>query len=124
MNTHATTALNLQTSGQTSVVGHHRGFSQPTAANTGDPWFLQSTGHQMPPTAPARQHKRPAPQPGNVIPMSSGLLQQQQHSQSQPHIVPPSVPPHQNNVIILYFLYSFFLFFFYYKILPSSFGYV
>ncbi|XP_037922668.1 tyrosine-protein kinase CSK isoform X2 [Hermetia illucens] len=97
MNTHATTALNLQTSGQTSVVGHHRGFSQPTAANTGDPWFLQSTGHQMPPTAPARQHKRPAPQPGNVIPMSSGLLQQQQHSQSQPHIVPPSVPPHQNN---------------------------
>lgn len=110
MNTHATTALNLQSSaGQTSVVGHHRGFSQPTAANSGDPWFLQSTGHQMPPTAPARQHKRPAPQPGTGggggggVPIGGVLLQQQQHSQSQPHIVPPTIPPHQshqNNVVV------------------------
>ncbi|XP_055375144.1 tyrosine-protein kinase CSK [Condylostylus longicornis] len=119
MNSHAATAtaLNLQSSGQNSVVGHHRGFSQPTVAaatNSGDPWFLQSTGHQMPPTAPARHNKRPAPQPGSAaqinsisggnnstlgIPIvGSGLLQQQQHSQSQPHIVPPTVPPHQSSI--------------------------
>ncbi|TMW52386.1 hypothetical protein DOY81_002553 [Sarcophaga bullata] len=64
MNSHVTAAQN----GQTTVVGHHRGFSQPTVtvatSNTGgDPWFLQSTGHQMPPTAPLRHNKRPAPQP-------------------------------------------------------------
>lgn len=111
MNSHAAstaTALNLQSSGQNSVVGHHRGFSQPTVAavaNSSDPWFLQSTGHQIPPTAPARHNKRPAPQPnaantsslGIPIVVGGGLLQQQQHSQSQPHIVPPTVPPHQSN---------------------------
>lgn len=122
MNSHATAtqALNLQSSGQT--VGHHRGFSQPSvvANSAGDPWFLQSTGHQMPPIAPTRHNKRPAPQPvaigvGNAsgssalmtgvsgaVPVNSGILlqQQQQLSQSQPHIVPPSIPPHQNNVVI------------------------
>ncbi|XP_073841385.1 C-terminal Src kinase isoform X2 [Musca autumnalis] len=65
MNSHATATQN---GGQTTIVGHHRGFSQPTVtvatSNTGgDPWFLQSTGHQMPPTAPLRHNKRPAPQP-------------------------------------------------------------
>ncbi|XP_055907238.1 uncharacterized protein LOC129942366 [Eupeodes corollae] len=110
MNSHATAtqALNLQsTAGQTSVVGHHRGFSQPSvvANSAGDPWFLQSTGHQMPPTAPIRHNKRPAPQPGTGgsyiaggISVNSALLQQQQLSQSQPHIVPPTIPPHQPNV--------------------------
>ncbi|XP_011185578.2 mucin-5AC [Zeugodacus cucurbitae] len=67
MNSHATAT---QHSGQTTVVGHHRGFSQPSvtvAANSaGDPWFLQSTGHQMPPTAPLRHNKRPAPQPNHA----------------------------------------------------------
>lgn len=57
MNSH-TAALNLQSSG-------HRGFPQVTST-TGNssecPWFMSP--HQMPPTAPARQHKRPAPQPG------------------------------------------------------------
>lgn len=57
MNSH-TAALNLQSSG-------HRGFPQvsSTTGNTSEcPWFMSP--HQMPPTAPARQHKRPAPQPG------------------------------------------------------------
>nr|XP_036233376.1 uncharacterized protein DDB_G0283357 isoform X2 [Bactrocera oleae] len=67
MHSHATAT---QHSGQTTVVGHHRGFSQPSvtvAANSaGDPWFLQSTGHQMPPTAPLRHNKRPAPQPNHA----------------------------------------------------------
>lgn len=64
MNSHA---VNLQTSGhQSVVVGHHRGFSQPsTVTSGGDPWFLQA--HEMPPTAPARHHKRPAPQPGSIL---------------------------------------------------------
>ncbi|XP_061393694.1 serine-rich adhesin for platelets [Musca vetustissima] len=65
MNSHATATQN---GGQTTIVGHHRGFSQPTvtvatSSTGGDPWFLQSTGHQMPPTAPLRHNKRPAPQP-------------------------------------------------------------
>lgn len=106
MNSHATAtqALNLQSSGgQPSVVGvgHHRNYSQPsvggvTGVNTntsGDPWFLQSTGHQMqiPPQAPLRHNKRLAPQPvGGSI-----LLQQTQHhhSQSQPYIgIPTAIP--------------------------------
>ncbi|CAD6991815.1 unnamed protein product [Ceratitis capitata] len=124
MNSHATAT---QHNGQTTVVGHHRGFSQPSvtvAANSaGDPWFLQSTGHQMPPTAPLRHNKRPAPQPnhgggggGGLGGVSGGgvgaagsaglanagsvgvsLLHQQQLSQSQPHIVPPNIPPHHHN---------------------------
>ncbi|ALC45755.1 Csk [Drosophila busckii] len=113
MNSHATVT---QTNGQTTtVVGHHRGYSQPAAATTagtvagatsGDPWFLQATGHQMPPTAPLRHNKRPAPQP-NAMGVGVGvgmgmvgpsLLQhQQQLSQSQPHIVPPSIPPHHHH---------------------------
>lgn len=115
MSSHATAthALhNLQTSGQTSAVGHHRGYSQPSVTvatnSAGDPWFLQSTGHQMPPTAPLRHNKRPAPQPSGIsgiaggsanvaAAITDGLLHQQQLSQSQPHIVPPNIPPHQNN---------------------------
>ncbi|KAI8044917.1 hypothetical protein M5D96_001093 [Drosophila gunungcola] len=124
MNSHATATQN----GQTTVVGHHRGFSQPsvtvaaaaaTGSTAGDPWFLQTTGHQMPPTAPLRHNKRPAPQPNAVLGAGSAgtgpaagsavgavLLHQQQLSQSQPHIVPPSIPPHhhhhrENNVAIV-----------------------
>ncbi|XP_016998925.2 uncharacterized protein Csk isoform X1 [Drosophila takahashii] len=113
MNSHATATQN----GQTTVVGHHRGFSQPsvtvaaaaaTGSTAGDPWFLQTTGHQMPPTAPLRHNKRPAPQPNAVLgAVASGpsansavgavLLHQQQLSQSQPHIVPPSIPPHHHH---------------------------
>ncbi|XP_032577378.1 uncharacterized protein LOC6606797 isoform X1 [Drosophila sechellia] len=113
MNSHATATQN----GQTTVVGHHRGFSQPsvtvaaaatTGSTAGDPWFLQTTGHQMPPTAPLRHNKRPAPQPNVVLGAGSSgaapgsavgavLLHQQQLSQSQPHIVPPSIPPHHHH---------------------------
>lgn len=126
MNSHVTAAQN----GQTTVVGHHRGFSQPTvtvaASNTGgDPWFLQSTGHQMPPTAPLRHNKRPAPQPttvgggggggittathpNNLLVNSSvgggvgsNITLQQQFSQSQPHIVAQTaqLTTHHNNVV-------------------------
>ncbi|KAH8341039.1 hypothetical protein KR067_002082 [Drosophila pandora] len=112
MNSHATATQN----GQTTVVGHHRGFSQPsvtvaagsaTGSTAGDPWFLQTTGHQMPPTAPLRHNKRPAPQPNAVLgaggtaaagsAIGAVLLHQQQLSQSQPHIVPPSIPPHHHH---------------------------
>ncbi|XP_058824972.1 uncharacterized protein LOC131685336 isoform X2 [Topomyia yanbarensis] len=122
MNSH-TAAINLQSSGQTAVVSHHRGFSSTVvaAANSaasGDcPWFMP---HQIPPTAPARQHKRPAPQPGGVgVPTGGGVggvglmqppqfinpppapqqqsQQQSQHSpQQQQHqqMAPPQLPPH------------------------------
>ncbi|XP_055611513.1 tyrosine-protein kinase CSK isoform X2 [Uranotaenia lowii] len=129
MNSH-TAAINLQSSGQTAVVGHHRGFSSTVvaAANSaasGDcPWFMP---HQMPPTAPARQHKRPAPQPGGgnggggPVPNNAGpgLMQppqfinpppapnqQQQQSQNQQpqhspqqlqQMAPPQLPPHSSN---------------------------
>lgn len=127
MNSHATATQN----GQTTVVGHHRGFSQPTvtvatSSTGGDPWFLQSTGHQMPPTAPLRHNKRPAPQPAtaagsitnpNNLLVNSGsggigvgggitsnITLQQQFSQSQPHIVAQSAnlsaTSHHNNVVI------------------------
>lgn len=82
-------AVNLQTSGhQSVVVGHHRGFSQPSTVNTsGDPWFLQA--HEMPPTAPARHHKRPAPQPGSIVHNNNnnnvGSQSSHQLSQSQQH---------------------------------------
>lgn len=100
MNSHATAtqALNLQASSAQPVgVGHHRNYSQPSVGGTSgvvtntssDPWFLQSTGNQMPipPQAPLRHNKRLAPQPiGNNI-----LLQPaQHHSQSQPHIAIPT----------------------------------
>lgn len=74
MNSH-TAAINLQSSGQTAVVGggHHRGFpssvvSSTTTTTDDCPWFMQP-GHQlqMPPTAPTRQHKRPAPQPVSLF---------------------------------------------------------
>ncbi|KAL9873405.1 LOW QUALITY PROTEIN: C-terminal Src kinase [Glossina fuscipes fuscipes] len=119
MNSHVTAAQN----GQTTVVGHHRGFSQPSvavaASTAGDPWFLQSTGHQMPPTAPLRHNKRPAPQPqttggsvavnvatsnpNNILinATSTNIALQQQLSQSQPHIVAPPTnlsTHHHNNV--------------------------
>lgn len=93
MNSHVS-PINLQSPGQTVVVSHHRGFSQPSSANTGDPWFLQSS-HQMAPTAPAR-HKRPAPQPGSIT--------QQQQQQQQSHILPPipqtQLPSHPANTVI------------------------
>ncbi|GAB0097383.1 Tyrosine-protein kinase [Sergentomyia squamirostris] len=95
MNSHAT-ALNLQSSGQTAVVGHHRGFSQVSASTGGGgstsgdcPWFMAA--HQMPPTAPIRQHKRPAaPQPGVTL--------QQTTTKHHPQMSnpPPQVPPHSN----------------------------
>ncbi|XP_055544607.1 tyrosine-protein kinase CSK isoform X2 [Wyeomyia smithii] len=121
MNSH-TAAINLQSSGQTAVVTHHRGFSSTVvaAANSaasGDcPWFMP---HQMPPTAPARQHKRPAPQPGtggvpaggvggvglmqppqfiNPPPAPQQQQQNQQQSQHSPQqhqqMAPPQLPPH------------------------------
>lgn len=112
MNSHATATQN----GQSTVVGHHRGYSQPssiaaaaaTAASggtAGDPWYLQATGHQMPPTAPLRHNKRPAPQPNSMgvvgvgvgVGAAATLLHQQQLSQSQPHIMPPSIPPHHHH---------------------------
>lgn len=86
MNSHAP-SINIQ-GGQSVVVvgGHHRGFSQPSSNSSSDPWFLQTTtasssssaaasAHQMAPTAPARQHKRPAPQPG-LMAQNSQLQQQ------------------------------------------------
>ncbi|XP_053690959.1 tyrosine-protein kinase Fer [Sabethes cyaneus] len=121
MNSH-TAAINLQSSGQTAVVTHHRGFSSTVvaAANSaasGDcPWFMP---HQMPPTAPARQHKRPAPQPGTggvpaggvgvggvglmqppqfINPPPAPQQQNQQQSQHSPQqhqqMAPPQLPPH------------------------------
>lgn len=100
MNSHAT-SINLQSSGQTVVVGHHRGYSQPSSTNSGDPWFLQSTAHPAPPTAPARQHKRPAPQPtGQSIQHStSNLLQPSQQS------IQLQLQPQQNatNIVSLIF---------------------
>uniref|UniRef100_A0AAG5CTH9 Tyrosine-protein kinase n=1 Tax=Anopheles atroparvus TaxID=41427 RepID=A0AAG5CTH9_ANOAO len=130
MNSH-TAAINLQHpgTGQTAVVGHHRGFSSTVvaAANsaaasaTDCPWFMP---HQMPPTAPARQHKRPAPQPGGGVLGGGGggggpgnhmqppqfispppAPQQQQHPPHQQHqhsqqsavVPPPQLPPHSVN---------------------------
>ncbi|XP_050068211.1 mucin-5AC [Anopheles maculipalpis] len=122
MNSH-TAAINLQHpgTGQTAVVGHHRGFSSTvvaaansaaaSASATDCPWFLP---HQMPPppTAPARQHKRPAPQPGGGVGGGGGgpgshmqppqfispppAPQQQQHHQQQPqqqHSQQPAIVP-------------------------------
>lgn len=89
MNSHVS-PLNLQSPGQTVVVSHHRGFSQPSSANAGDPWFLQSS-HQMAPTAPARQHKRPAPQPGSI--------QQQQPVHHLPLIQQSQMPSHPVNTV-------------------------
>lgn len=88
MNSHA---VNTGHHHQSVVVGHHRGFSQPSTVNhtTGDPWFLQA--HEMPPTAPARHHKRPAPQPGlhnnNISNNNNNVGSQSNHqlSQSQHH---------------------------------------
>lgn len=95
MNSHAT-ALNLQSSGQTAVVGHHRGFSQVSASNQQPdcPWFMAA--HQMPPTAPIRQHKRPAPQPGILLHTQQPQPNAKHHPQmSNP---PPQVPPHSSVV--------------------------
>ncbi|XP_050085566.1 uncharacterized protein LOC126571251 [Anopheles aquasalis] len=98
MNSH-TAAINLQhPSGQTAVVGHHRGFSSTVvaaansaaAAATDCPWFMQ---HQMPPTAPARQHKRPAPQPGGLV--GAGGLIDRTHMQPPQFISPPPAPQQQ-----------------------------
>lgn len=108
MNSHAS-AINLQSSGQTAVVGHHRGFSQVSSAvqnSTDCPWFLP---HQMPPTAPVRHNKRPAPQPGIMV--QHQQQQQQQQLQQQQQIInnqqPPQLPPHsQNAVCLISFLFQ------------------
>uniref|UniRef100_A0A1Y9HF07 Tyrosine-protein kinase n=2 Tax=Anopheles funestus TaxID=62324 RepID=A0A1Y9HF07_ANOFN len=103
MNSH-TAAINLQHpgTGQTAVVGHHRGFSSTVvaAANSAAasatandcPWFLP---HQMPPppTAPARQHKRPAPQPGGGSGVGGGGPGN--HMQPPQFISPPPAPQQQ-----------------------------
>lgn len=109
MNSHAP-SINIQGGQSVVVVGHHRGFSQPSSNSSADPWFLQTTSsstnnaaaaassHQMAPTAPARQHKRPAPQPGLMA--QNSQLQQQQQSQSNLHD-PSSVaaPHHPVNIV-------------------------
>lgn len=83
MNSHAP-PINIQST-QSVVVGHHRGFSQPSSnVGSADPWFLQ-TSHQMAPTAPARQHKRPAPQPGLMVQSTQQSNQQQQHHSTSIH---------------------------------------
>ena len=81
---------------------HHRFNSTGGASNEG-PWLLQSQVQQMPPTAPLRQHKRPAPQPG----MSSSQTQLNQLSVAPKPIVlhPPQVPPHTTNVSCLKNIY-------------------
>lgn len=104
MNSH-TAALNLQSTG-------HRGFPQVTSTSNNSnecPWFLP---HQMPPTAPARQHKRPAPQPGVGSGNTGGttVLTQQQQTvtsnislQNTTTVGPPITHPHppiQNNNLL------------------------
>ncbi|XP_062712857.1 tyrosine-protein kinase TXK isoform X2 [Aedes albopictus] len=99
MNSH-TAAINLQSSGQTAVVSHHRGFSSTVvaAANSaasGDcPWFMP---HQMPPTAPARQHKRPAPQPGVGVPGGGGGGGMGHVGMQPPQFINPPPAPQQQN---------------------------
>lgn len=80
---------------------HHRFNSTGGTSNEG-PWLLQSQVQQMPPTAPLRQHKRPAPQPG----MSSSQTQLNQLSVAPKPIVlhPPQVPPHTTNVSYIFIL--------------------
>lgn len=111
MNSHAP-SINIQGGQSVVVVGHHRGFSQPSSNSSADPWFLQTTSsstnnaaaaassHQMAPTAPARQHKRPAPQPGLMA--QNSQLQQQQQQQSQSNLHDPSsvaAPHHPVNIV-------------------------
>lgn len=117
MNSHGP-AINLQSSAQTVVVGHHRGYSQSsTAQSSSDPWFLQtstasasatsasvSSHNQMPPTAPARQHKRPAPQPGTIAASAS---QQNANSSNHHHstasvITQSQLPPHLSASAVCY----------------------
>lgn len=105
MNSHAS-AINLQSSGQTAVVGHHRGFSQVSSSVTNStdcPWFLP---HQMPPTAPVRHNKRPAPQPGIMVQHQQQQQLQQQQQQQINNQLPPQLPPHSQNAV------SFIKFFF------------
>lgn len=108
MNSHAS-AINLQSSGQTAVVGHHRGFSQVSSSVTNStdcPWFLP---HQMPPTAPVRHNKRPAPQPGIMVQhQQQQQLQQQQQQQQINNQLPPQLPPHSQNAVSELNFYFFF----------------
>lgn len=75
--------MNLQSTGQTAAVG--KGYLQstghpPNSLSGECPWFLQNPGvalHNnppLPPTAPLRQHKRPAPQPGSQFPTGTPHL--------------------------------------------------
>lgn len=70
--------MNLQSTGQTAAVGkgYLQGATHPPNSLAGEcPWFLQNPGAALtnsnppPPTAPLRQHKRPAPQPGTQFHM-------------------------------------------------------
>lgn len=66
----ASGGMNLQSTGHTAAVG--KGYLQssahpPNSLSGECPWFLQNPAAALnnpPPTAPLRQHKRPAPQPG------------------------------------------------------------
>jgi c-src tyrosine kinase len=92
-----TAAINLQQSGQTSIVSHHHAFPSTvtTTITTGNPNEPpRYAASQAIPTAPLRQHKRPAPQPGNGITLNNMLqqhrnvppIQQQQQQQYAPHM--------------------------------------
>lgn len=100
--------MNLQSTGQTAAVG--KGYHQTTAPSQNSlsgecPWYLQNPGpgaaaalnnnnnninsNVPPPTAPLRQHKRPAPQPGGHSPFPASHLppHNQSHSQNLSHTV-------------------------------------
>lgn len=83
-----TAAINLQSS-----AGHQRGY--PANANT--EWTSK-----CPPTAPARQPKRPAPQPCAVQQQPQYQTAMQAHN----HIIPP-LPPHVGNVSENFFLVTY-----------------
>jgi c-src tyrosine kinase len=109
-----TAAINLQQSGQS---GHHHAYPSTvtTTITTGNPNDSQRYALQATPTAPIRQHKRPAPQPGNGIGMSNGLNNMMQHRnvpplhQQQPHqqtqALNQQYAPHMNNVRFCFLLW-------------------
>lgn len=102
--------MNLQSTGQTAAVG--KGYHQSTALqqnslSSGEcPWYLQNPGAALnnnnnpapPPTAPLRQHKRPAPQPGVAqfpvhLPQVHAKQQPTHNLQTQHHLLGgPTLP--------------------------------
>lgn len=98
-----TAAVNLQSNG-------HRDFQEVanSSKSTDCPWFLQQ---QIPPTAPARQNKRLAPQPNNNI----TPITQQQHTINTnvtgPHTIihsnlsSQSASPSSNNLVIIIIIF-------------------